>query len=126
MEWFTGWETMSYPMPDVEIEAVDSPADAGMLTAWLIVSIIVLAATVFWYRQRVVRHSFWCADAGLDVEVRLRCGCVLSCAVFEDPRAIGCARRCLDRSFRVQWPPALPVPARRRSGVDWEDRTCSR
>jgi hypothetical protein len=39
----------------------------------------------------------------------------VSCSAFEDPTAIACARRCLDRSFRVQWPPALPVLARPRN-----------
>jgi hypothetical protein len=42
-----------------------------------------------------------------------RRGRALSCSAFEDPAAIACGRRCLDRSFRVQWPPALPVLAQR-------------
>jgi len=69
---------------------------------------------VMWFRRRVVRHSFWCATAGRDVVVRLGRGCVQSCSAFEDPTAIACARRCRDRSFRVQWPPELPVLARPR------------
>jgi hypothetical protein len=105
MDWFSAWE----PVPYIEIERVDPPADAGMLTAWLILAVIALAAVVVWYRQRVALHSFWCSTVGRDVEVRFRLGCVLSCSAFEDPMTIACARRCLDRSFRMQWPPAVPV-----------------
>jgi hypothetical protein len=91
MDWFSAWE----PLP-----------------AWVILAVIVLAAVAMWYRLRVVRHSFWCAAAGRDVEMRVGRGCVQSCSAFEAPTAIACARRCLDRSFRVQWPPAIPVLAR--------------
>jgi hypothetical protein len=109
MDWFSAWE----PLPYIEIERVDPPADGGLLTPWLVLAVILLAA-VMWYRTRVVRRSFWCATVGRDVEVRFRRGGVQSCSVFEDPTAIACARRCLDRSFRVQWPPAIPVLARPR------------
>lgn len=114
MDWFSTWEALPYPVPYMEIERVDPPADGGLLTAWLVLAVILLAAAVMWYRQRLVRHSFWCATVGRDVEVRLGRGCVQSCSAFEDPMAIACARRCLDRSFRVQWPPAVPVLARPR------------
>jgi len=57
------------------------------------------------------------ATTGRDVEMGFRRGRVLSCSAFEDPTAIACGRRCLDRSFRVQWPPALPVLAQRRDGA---------
>jgi hypothetical protein len=76
--------------------------------------VILLAAAVRAYRQRVARHSFWCATVGRGVEVRLEHGCVGSCTAFEDPMAIACARRCLDRSFRVQWPLAVPALSRLR------------
>lgn len=105
MDWFSVWEPESY----FDVERVEPPADAGRFVAWLVVAAVVLVAMVIWYRQRVVRHSFWCAAVGRQVEVRRRLGCVLSCSAFENPTAIACARRCLDRSFRVQWPPALPV-----------------
>jgi hypothetical protein len=105
MDWFSAWE----PVPYLEIERVEPPVDAGRFAAWLVVTAIVLAAIVMWYRQRVVRHAFWCATVGREVEVRRRLGCVLSCSAFENPAAIACGRRCLDRTFRVQWPPALPV-----------------
>ena len=105
MDWFNMWD----PLPYIDIERVEPPVDAGRFVAWLVVAMIVLTAMVVWYRQRVVRHSFWCAVAGRDVEVRQRFGCVLSCSAFENATAIACGRRCLDRSFRVQWPPALPV-----------------
>jgi hypothetical protein len=108
MDWFTAWEPVGY----VEIERVDSPMDSGMLTAWLILAVMALAGFIAWYRQRVVRRSFWCATAGRDVEVRFRRACVLSCSAFETPTAVACARRCLDRGFRAQWPPALPVIVR--------------
>lgn len=111
MDWFSEWEPLPY---NIEIERVDPSADGGLLPAWLVVAVILLAAAVMWYRQRVVLHSFWCATVGRDVEVRLGRGCVQSCSAFEDPTAIACARRCLDRSFRVQWPPAVPVLAGRR------------
>ncbi len=105
MDWFTVWEPVSH----IDVERVEPPADAGQFVAWLVVAAIVLTAMVVWYRQRVVRHSFWCAVVGREVEVRRRLGSVLSCSVFENPTAIACGRRCLDRAFRVQWPPALPV-----------------
>jgi hypothetical protein len=108
MDWFTVWEPVGY----VEIERVDSPMDSGMLTAWLILAVIALAGFIAWYRQRVVRRSFWCATAGRDVEVRFRRVGVLSCSAFETPTAVACARRCLDRGFRAQWPRALPVIVR--------------
>jgi hypothetical protein len=108
MDWFTAWEPVGY----VEIERVDPGMDSGMLTAWLILAVIALAALIAWYRQRVVRRSFWCATAGRDVEVRFRRACVLTCSAFEDPTAVACARRCLDRGFRAQWPRALPVIVR--------------
>jgi hypothetical protein len=105
MDWFSVWEPVSY----FDVERVEPPADAGRFVAWLVVAAVVVVAMVIWYRQRVVRHSFWCAAVGREVEVRRRRGCVLSCSAFENPTAIACARRCLDRTFRVQWPPALPV-----------------
>jgi len=76
--------------------------------------VIALVVTVMWFRRRVVHHSFWCATAGRDVDVRLGSGWVQSCSAFEDPTAIACARRCRDRGFRVKWPPALPTLARPR------------
>jgi hypothetical protein len=114
MDWFSTWEPLPHPVPYMEIERVDPPADGGLLTVWLVVAVILLAAAVMWYRQRVVRHSFWCATVERDVEVRLGRGCVESCSAFEDPTAIACARRCLDRGFRVLWAPAVPVLARPR------------
>jgi hypothetical protein len=114
MDWFSVWEPLPYPVPYIEIERVDPPADGGLLTAWLVLAVILLAAAMMWYRQRVVRRSFWCATVGRDVEVRLRHVGVQSCSAFEDPTVIACARHCLDRSFRVQWPPAIPVLGRPR------------
>jgi hypothetical protein len=105
MDWFSAWD----PGPYIESEPVDAAVDPGRLTAWLIVTVVTLILAALWYRQRVSRHSFCCATVGRDVEVLFRFGRVLSCSAFEDPTAIGCARRCLVRSFRVQWPPALPV-----------------
>jgi hypothetical protein len=105
MDWFSAWE----PVPYREIEFVDPPAESGQLVAWLILTVIVLTTMVMWYRVRVVRHSFWCATAGRDVEARLGRRRVQSCSAFDDPTAIACARRCVDRSFRVQWPPEAVV-----------------
>ena len=107
MDWFSAWE----PVPYIEVAPVDPPADAGRILAWLILVVIALGAAVVWYRRRVVDHSFWCATAGRNVEMRAWRGRVLSCSAFEEPGAIACARRCRDRSFRVQWPAALPVLA---------------
>jgi hypothetical protein len=108
MDWFSTWD----PEPYIEIETVDGAVDTARLTAWLIVTAVALIVAALWYRQRVSRHSFWCATVGRDVEVLFRFGRVLSCSTFEDPTAIACARRCLVPSFRVQWPPALPVVRR--------------
>ena len=114
MDWFSE----SDPGPYIEIEPVDAAVDTGRLTAWLILTVVALIVAALWYRQRVSRHSFWCATVGRDVEVLFRFGRVLSCSAFEDPTAIACARRCLVRSFRVQWPPALPVVTRPQAPRD--------
>jgi hypothetical protein len=108
MDWFDAWEPVAY----IEIEPFDPAFDSGRVTAWLILAVIALTVGVICYRHRNVRRAFWCATVGRDVEVRFRHGCVLSCSAFEDRMAIACARRCLDRSFRVQWPPAIPVLTR--------------
>jgi hypothetical protein len=113
MDWFSVWEPLPHPVTPVEIDRVDQATDGGLLTASLVLAVILLAAAMIWYR-RSVRGSFWCAVAGREVEVRLRLGRVQSCSAFEDPTAIACGRRCLDRSFRVQWPPAVPLLARPR------------
>jgi hypothetical protein len=117
MDWFSVWEPLPYPVPYMEIEPVDPPAAGGLFTTWPVLVLIALAAAVVWYRQHIVRHSFWCATFGRDVEVLLGRGCVQSCSAFEDPTAIACARRCLDRSFRMQWPPAVPVLTRPRGAA---------
>jgi len=111
MDWFSEWQ----PAANLEIERVDPTAYLGQLTAWVILIVVAVVVAALWYRQRSWRRSFWCASVGSDVEVRFRLGCAVSCSAFEDPTAIACARRCLDRSFRVQWPPALPVLARPRN-----------
>jgi hypothetical protein len=108
MDWFSTWDPVFY----AEIDQVDPAVDTGRLTAWLILAVVALAVAALWYRQRVFRHSFWCATIGRDVEVRFRLGRVLSCSNFENPSAIACARRCADRSFRMQWSPGLPVLTR--------------
>lgn len=105
MDWFSEWQ----PAPSLEIERVDSYS--GQVTAWLILIVVAAVVAALWYRQRSWHRSFWCATVGRDIEVRFRFGCVVSCSAFEDPASIACGRRCLDRSFRVQWPPALPVLA---------------
>lgn len=112
MDWFGAWEPV--PFPYIEVEPTEHAAEAGPLTVWLILAVIILAALVVWYRRRAFRHSFWCATVDRDVEVRLRSGCVLSCSAFEHPAAVACARRCTDRSFRVQWPSSVPVLTRAR------------
>jgi hypothetical protein len=105
---------LPYPVLYEEVDRVDASGDGGLLTAWLVLAVIAMTATYVWRRQRVVRHSFWCLTAGREVEMRVSRGCVLSCSAFEDRTAIACARRCLDRSFRMQWPAALPVLGRPR------------
>lgn len=115
MDWLNAWEPLAYPV-DIDIDGVDPSRDGGLPTTWLAVAVILSVAAVVRYRQRVARHSFWCATAGRDVELVLGRGCVLSCTAFEDSTAIACARRCRDRSFRMQWPPALPALSRLRGG----------
>ena len=111
MDWFGVFEP--YPVFYDEVDRVDVSSDGGVFAAWLALAVIAMAATFVWRRQHVVRHSFWCATAGREVEARLRCGGVESCSAFDDPKAVACGRRCLDRAFRMQWPPALPVLPRR-------------
>jgi hypothetical protein len=112
MDWLGEWEPFLYAGPYFDVELVDPSTADERLTAWLVLTVIALTVMVIWYRFGVWRHTFWCATAGREVEVRMAHGCVRSCSVFEDRTAIACARRCLDRSFRMQWPPALPVLGR--------------
>jgi len=105
MDWFSEWQ----PVLNMEIEPVDSAMYSGQLTAAVILIAVAAVVAIFWYRLRSWRRSFWCATIERDVQVRFKLGCVVTCSAFEDPGAIDCARRCRDRSFRVQWPPALPV-----------------
>jgi hypothetical protein len=109
MDWFSEWQ----PAPNLEIEPVDPTAYSGQLAASVILIVAVVA--FLWYHRRSWRRSFWCATVESDVKVRFRLGCVVSCSAFEDPAAIDCARRCRDRSFRVQWPPALPMARPRQA-----------
>jgi hypothetical protein len=112
MDWLGEWDPFLYPVPNFEIEPVDPPTADERLTAWLVLTVIALIVMVIWYRFGVWRHAFWCAVAGREVEMRIAGGCVRSCSAFEDRTSIACARRCLDRNFRMRWPPALPVLAR--------------
>lgn len=111
MDWFSEWQ----PAPNLEIELVDPAASSGQLTASAVLIVVAAVVAFLWYRQRGWRRSFWCATVERDVEVRFKLGCVVSCSAFEDPAAIDCARRCRDRSFCVQWPPALPVARSREA-----------
>jgi len=110
MDWLSEWQ----PTPYVEIDRMDPTSYSGQATALVILIVVGLVIAAAWYRQRSWRRSFWCATVGREVEVRFRLGCTVSCSAFEDHTTIACARRCLDRSFRVQWPPALPVLGRPR------------
>src|SRR5690348_3289162 len=111
MDWFSAWEPVDY----VDVERVSFRPDSGEVTAWLVLTVLVLAAATAWYRRRTVRRSFWCAAAGRDVEASYRRGRVLACSAFDDPSAVACARRCVDRGFRTQWASPLPVLLRPRS-----------
>ena len=115
MEWLNAWDSLAYPV-GIDIDGVDPSLDSGLPTTWLVVAVILSVAAVVWYRQRVVRHSFWCATAGRDVELVLERGRVLSCTAFEDSTAVACARHCRDRSFRMQWPAAVPELSQLRGG----------
>jgi hypothetical protein len=69
--------------------------------------------------RRGSRHrSFWCAlkEQGVEVEFETKTFLgfprpvgVKRCSVFSDPEKVACGRRCLDSTFRRQWPPALPI-----------------
>src|SRR5262245_12381838 len=108
MDWLSEWQ----PAPNVEFDRIDPTSYSGQLTALVILLVVGVVVAAAWYRQRSWRSSFWCATVGRDVEVRFRLGRTVSCSAFEDPTALACARRCLDRGFRAQWPPPLPVLAR--------------
>ena len=77
--------------------------------------VIVLAVVVAATEPRIIRRRFWCALHRREAEVHfagrgLLPGprAVLSCSVFEPCHAITCRRRCLDASYRRQWPAAVP------------------
>ena len=108
MDWLSEWD----PGSSMGIEQTDPGVDSGRLTAWLILALAAVIIGALWHRQRISRHSFWCATGRREVEVRVRLGRVLTCSAFENPSAVACDRRCADRSFRTQWPAALPVLTR--------------
>src|SRR5262245_63418966 len=110
MDWLSEWQ----PAPNVEFDRIDPTSYSGQLTALVILLVVGVVIAAAWYRQRSWRRSFWCATVGRDVEVRFRLGRTVSCSAFEDQTAIASARRCLDRGCRVQWAPAVRVPARPR------------
>jgi hypothetical protein len=65
MDWFSTWEPLPhpYPVPYMELERVDPPADGGLFTTWLVLAVIVLAAAVVWYRQKrleLTQHTVRC------------------------------------------------------------------
>jgi len=108
MDWLSEWD----PLPYMGIEPTDPGFDSGRLTAWLILALAAVIIGVLWHRQRISRHSFWCPTSRREVEVRVRLARVLTCSAFENPSAVACGRRCVDRGFRTQWPAALPVLTR--------------
>jgi hypothetical protein len=62
MDWFSAWDPGPYIESEPVEAAVDAAVDPGRLTAWLIVIVVALIVAALWYRQRVSRHSFCCAD----------------------------------------------------------------
>ena len=101
---------MGFDMP-VNYEIDFGPVASPWPNEWLaLLPIALLLATVALVLvARRPRRSFSCPVAGRDVVVEFRRGRVRSCTAFETPKAIACARRCIDAGFRRQWPPALPV-----------------
>ncbi|HEU5196786.1 MAG TPA: hypothetical protein VFW70_18745 [Methylomirabilota bacterium] len=107
--------------------AYDSMASAGWDTwidAWIrsclpivvipLAVVIVLIVAVAATEPRIVRRRFWCALHRREADVRFATRgltpaprAVLSCSVFEPCHAITCRRRCLDASYRHQWPSPL-------------------
>src|SRR5262249_16073172 len=96
MDWLSEWDPGSY----MAIEQTDPGVDSGRLIAWLILALAAVIIGAFWHRQRISRHSFWCAIGRREVEVRVWLGRVLTCSAFENFSAVACDRRCADRSFR--------------------------
>lgn len=76
--------------------------------------VVLLTAVVAVMAPRIMRRRFWCALHRREAEVHFaapgllaRPRAVLSCSVFEPCHAITCRRRCLDASYRRQWPSPL-------------------
>lgn len=66
-------------------------------------------------------QRFWCPDAGQDVEAEIEehglpgfrsATGVRRCSAFDPPATVGCARRCLDPTFRLPWAAVAPVPVK--------------
>jgi hypothetical protein len=111
MDWLLG---SSRPeVGAIWIESVTDVLGWGVLGALLF---LVPLVVIF---SRATRHRrFWCAHSRREVEVQFqesglpgfRCSrSVKSCSVFDPPTEVACHRRCLDRDFRRQWEPALPI-----------------
>jgi len=95
--WFSAW-----------IYTFLSIAAVPVLLAVFAVAVVVATET------HTRRRRFWCALQGRNVETVFRtrgllpqARGVLACSAFEDPRAVTCGRRCLEASYRRQWPAAL-------------------
>jgi hypothetical protein len=89
---------------------------AACLLALLAVAVPV--ALAFTSGPHEVRRRFWCRLAGRDVEVQfVRRGLfkplvsVQNCSAFESGEP-ACRRRCINRKYRRQWEPSLPVLTR--------------
>ena len=95
--WFSAW-----------IHTFLSIAVVPILLAAFVVMLIAAS------EKHTRRRRFWCALQGREVETVFRihgllpqARGVLACSAFESPCAVACGRRCLDASYRRQWPAPL-------------------
>jgi hypothetical protein len=109
-----------------EIEALVVPGVMVGLALGLLGFLFLLFPLAIPRRITRRRRHFWCAIARERVDVEFeerglpgfrKAIAVLSCSRFEPSSAIVCQRRCLNTTFRRQWPPALPVGGRPVGGA---------
>jgi hypothetical protein len=95
--WFSAWIHIFLPIAAVPL---------------VLVLIVMVAITATGTHTR--RRRFWCALRRRDVEAQFSTRgllpgprAVLACSAFEPSHAVACGRRCLQASYRRQWPPPL-------------------
>ena len=98
---------------------------AQLVSLLLVVVLLGSACHAYFCGTVQRRRAFRCPLMQREVEVEFlerwilgarRSATPIHCSAFETDAALGCQRRCVDRSFRTQWVSALPVASGGNAG----------